>query len=351
MPGPFALGHEAVGEVVAVGDAAGAAGLRPGDRVVIPWHLSCGTCAHCLARRPANCSATPPLAAYGVPLGGPHGGLFDELVRVPYAATSLVPLPDGLDPAAAVSCSDNLTDAYQGVRDAMAEHPDARVLIVGGTASLGLFAVMFAVALGAGEVTYIDKDPEAVALATRLGAAHVICGRHPERVEGVFEATVDASGSAAGLACALRSTAPGGTCSIRSVYFTDMPFPYFDMYAAGITVCTGLAQITPNVPVVLDLLRTGAVAAGPGLLRTAPLRRRAGGPARPAPETGLRPLTRPPGIRPRSCGTGSPADTSATTAVPVLVPACGASSARSGTTSVIFRSTGTTRAGQGSAQW
>jgi alcohol dehydrogenase len=270
MPGPFALGHEAVGEVVAVGDAAGAAGLRPGDRVVIPWHLSCGSCAHCLAGRPANCSATPPLAAYGVPLGGPHGGLFDDLVRVPYAATSLVPLPDGLDPAAAVSCSDNLTDAYQGVRDAMAEHPGARVLIVGGTASLGLFAVMFAAALGAGEVTYIDKDPEAVALATRLGAAHVICARHPERVDGVFEATLDASGSAAGLACALRSTAPGGTCSIRSVYFTDMPFPYFDMYAAGITVRTGLAQITPNVPAVLDLLRTGAVQPGP--VYSAPLR-------------------------------------------------------------------------------
>ena len=52
---------------------------------------------------------------YGVPLGGDWGGLFDELVRVPWASQALVPLPEGLDPAVVASASDNLTDAWRAV--------------------------------------------------------------------------------------------------------------------------------------------------------------------------------------------------------------------------------------------
>lgn len=128
MQGPFAIGHEAVGEVLEVGDVAAAGGLRPGMRVVIPWHLSCGSCAQCLARRPGNCTSTPPLASYGTPLGGHHGGLFDDAVRVPWAAYALVPLPPDLAPSLAVSCSDQMADAYRAVAPTLAECPGASVL-------------------------------------------------------------------------------------------------------------------------------------------------------------------------------------------------------------------------------
>lgn len=51
---PFAIGQEVVGEVVDVDDAGATAGLRPGQRVVIPWHLSCERCADRLAGRPGK---------------------------------------------------------------------------------------------------------------------------------------------------------------------------------------------------------------------------------------------------------------------------------------------------------
>ena len=79
--GPFAIGHECVAEVVDIGD--GAATLRPGQQVVVPWHICCGRCARCGRGLTSQCERVPRYAMYGVPLGGDWGGLFDELVRVP----------------------------------------------------------------------------------------------------------------------------------------------------------------------------------------------------------------------------------------------------------------------------
>ena len=73
LDGPFALGHEAMGEVVEVGDDAARAGIRPGRRVVVPYYLSCGTCARCAAGRPLNCTTMPGLSTYGIPFGGEIG--------------------------------------------------------------------------------------------------------------------------------------------------------------------------------------------------------------------------------------------------------------------------------------
>lgn len=290
MQGPFAIGHEAVGEVLEVGDVAAASGLRPGMRVVIPWHLSCGACAQCLARRPGNCTSTPHLASYGTPLGGHHGGLFDDVVRVPWASYALVPLPSDLAPSLAVSCSDQMTDAYRAVAPTLTEHPGASVLVVGGTASLGLWVVMFAAALGAGEVVYADTDPEAAALARTLGATRTIVGEIPDRVEGEFALAVDVGGQAERtLACALRSVAPGGTAVGRCIYFGAPPVPYWDLYTTGVSFVTGLPHATPFVAEVIDLLRSGA--ADPRAVFSEPL------PYNTAPEALLEPPRKPVFVR------------------------------------------------------
>ncbi|MGW6795302.1 zinc-dependent alcohol dehydrogenase [Streptomyces chartreusis] len=260
MPAPFAIGHEAVGEITDVGDEAAAAGLRPGMRVVIPWHLSCGQCETCRAGLPANCTSTPHLAAFGTPLGGHHGGFFDDLVRVPYAAHNLVNLPDGVAPATAASCSDNIVDAFGAVAPHLRAQPGADVLVVGGPGrAIGPLAAMFAAALTTGEVIYLDKDPDGVALAAQLGATRTLCQDIPQRMEDRYPLTVNTAADPAGLACALRSTAPGGVCSSRSIYFTDVPLPYFDLYSGAITLTTGLPQITPHLPKVLDLIAAGTV--------------------------------------------------------------------------------------------
>src|SRR4051812_46822238 len=60
---PFALGHEAVGVIVDLADDDSA--LRIGQRVVIPWHISCGACAPCRRGLPGACASVPRFASYG----------------------------------------------------------------------------------------------------------------------------------------------------------------------------------------------------------------------------------------------------------------------------------------------
>lgn len=286
MSGPFAIGHEAVGEVIEVGEEAALGGLRPGMQVVISWHLSCGTCAECKADRPGRCLSTPALASYGTPLGGHYGGLYDDLVLVPWAAYSLVPLPHGVAAELAVSCSDQMTDAYRAVAPTLAAEPGARVLVVGGTASLGLWTVMFAAALGAAEVVYVDGDADAAALAEGLGATRTIVGEVPDRVDGNFPLAVDVGGDAdRTLGCALRSVGPGGTVVGRCVYFESPTIPYWDLYTTDVKLVTGLPHATPLVPAVLDLLRSGK--ADPRSVFSAPL------PYDDAPEILLDPPRKP----------------------------------------------------------
>src|SRR5262245_32287514 len=104
LPGPFALGHECVAEVVEVGE--GVRSLRPGQLVVVPWHICCGECDRCRAGLTASCRAVTPRAMYGTPIGGDWGGLFSELVHVPFADAMLVPVPPGVPAATVASASD-----------------------------------------------------------------------------------------------------------------------------------------------------------------------------------------------------------------------------------------------------
>lgn len=78
---PFALGHECVARVVETGDAVTV--VRPGDLVVVPWSINCGSCENCRAGLTAHCTAVPHMTMYGAPIGGSWGGLFSDLVRVP----------------------------------------------------------------------------------------------------------------------------------------------------------------------------------------------------------------------------------------------------------------------------
>ncbi|QUQ64332.1 zinc-dependent alcohol dehydrogenase [Kutzneria sp. CA-103260] len=258
---PFALGHEAVGEVLEVGDDAGS--LAPGDLVVIPWHISCGGCVNCLRGLPGTCSSVPRLASYGTTAGGKWGGLFDEVVRVPWAAHNLVALPATVDPRVAASSADNLTDAFRAVAPVLRADPAASVLVVGGTASLGLLTVLCARTLRAAAVTYADTDAGRLAKAAELGATALALAEYPDRVDGDFDLVVDASANKAGFRCALLSTRPGGTCVIRSIYFGDVPLPYFSLYATGITLVTGPPHATPLVPDVLALIADGSLDPSP----------------------------------------------------------------------------------------
>src|SRR5215213_3589014 len=114
FPLPLHLGHECVAEVLAVGEAVQS--VHPGDRVVVPFQISCGVCRACRQGLTGNCRAVPPLSMSGFGIaGGAWGGVFAEQVAVPYADAMLVPLSPGIDPAAAASAADTLSDAYRHI--------------------------------------------------------------------------------------------------------------------------------------------------------------------------------------------------------------------------------------------
>jgi threonine dehydrogenase-like Zn-dependent dehydrogenase len=261
---PFPLGHECVAEVIDVGD--GVSGVAPGDVVVVPFQISCGACAACLAGRTGNCTTVPRGSAYGMqPLGGPWGGALSDVVRVPYADAMLVPLADGLDPVAVASVADNVPDGYRAVATPLADAPGAEVLVVGGSArSVGLYAAACAHALGAARVVYTDSDRGRLECAAAVGAdpVEVPAGDDGDLAWpakfGRFPITVDASGRHGGLHAALRSTAADGVCTSVAIYFEPgTPVPLLEMYTRGCTLHTGRCHARALIPEVLGLIAGG----------------------------------------------------------------------------------------------
>jgi threonine dehydrogenase-like Zn-dependent dehydrogenase len=253
---PVALGHEFVAEVVEVGDEVD--GAKPGDRVSVPFQISCGECGRCRRGQTGDCESIPRLSMYGFgAFGGDWGGALSDVVRVPYADAMLVPLPDGVDPATVASASDNIPDGWRTVGPFLERRPGAEVLVVGGGArSIPMYAIEIALAKGASRIAYIDTDTDRLRLAAELGA-ETVEGEPPHRT-GPFPITVDASATHEGLACALRSTEPGGVCThIGIIPEPETPFPLFEMYTNGIEFHTGRVMARPLMPEILDLTAAG----------------------------------------------------------------------------------------------
>ncbi len=257
IPGPIALGDECVGEVLAVGSDV--ASFAPGETVVVPFQISCGECARCCAGLTGNCLAVPERSMFGFgALGGEWGGMLSDVLRVPFADAMLVAAPAELDPIAIASASDNIPDAWRTVAPHLAAMPGAEVLVLGGGArSISLYAVGIAVALGAGRVTYLDGDPGRLAIASDLGA-DVLEGPAPYRMERDFPIVMDGGASRETLACACRSTEPGGHCThVGILYEPETPIPLLEMYGTGVNLHVGRAAARADIPAALELIAGG----------------------------------------------------------------------------------------------
>jgi threonine dehydrogenase-like Zn-dependent dehydrogenase len=265
--GPFALGHECIAEVLAIGPAVRS--VRVGDVAVVNWHISCGTCHRCTSRRPNACSTHQTGAMYGLPGLGDWGGTFSETLRVIAADTALTKLPSGLDPVLVASAADNLPFGYEFTVPHLTAQPGADVLIMGGCGSIALYAAMFATAAGAGRVDYYDTDRDRLEIASKLGA-HSIEAPPPKRA-GSYPIVVDASADEAGLLCALRSVEPEGVVSSVGGHFRDIPLPLFEMYRQGVRFYTGRGRGGPNVATVLDWVASGRVDPRPVISEVAPM--------------------------------------------------------------------------------
>jgi len=263
MPAPFVMGHEMVGEVVAVGEAI--SNVRLGDKVIVPFQLSCMTCAPCLRGHTNACVNVPSGTAFGL---GPHGGIdlggaLAELVRVPWADVMLIPLPEGMDPVVAAGIPDNVSDGYRCVAAPLAERPGAPVLVVGGLApSVGLYAVMAALALGAERVVYVDDDAARLELAAAAGAEVVNAKDQWDSLKLAerFPIVVDANVLDPGRNFALRSVEPCGVCtSVSGGASSRSNLPLQSMYLKGVRYEIGRVHACATARPVLDLVSSGAL--------------------------------------------------------------------------------------------
>ncbi|MFH0178004.1 zinc-binding dehydrogenase [Streptomyces cacaoi] len=251
---PFALGHECVARVVETGDAVTA--VVPGDLVVVPWSLNCGACNHCRSGLTAHCTAVPHMAMYGAPIGGSWGGLFSDLVRVPWADAMLVRLPAGLDPVVMASASDNWSLSWRLVAPHLKSRPGARVLVVA-RGSIGLYVCDIARALGASDVLYVDPDPGHREIARGYGAA---TAETLEPVRHGFDIAVEATGRVDQLALAVKSLAPEGICESAGNHFRPGELPLLDMYLTGVTLRIARDNVRSHIPDALELASSGKVA-------------------------------------------------------------------------------------------
>lgn len=305
--GPFLkkgdiLGHEPMGIVEEVGPDV--RHIKPGDRVVIPFNISCGSCWMCSRGLFAQCETTQnremgkgaSLLGYTSLYGSVPGGQA-EYLRVPQAHFGPIKVPDDGPDEQYLFLSDILPTAWQAVK--FADLPQDGTLAVLGLGPVGQFTARIAKFLGASRVIGVDTVPERLEMARRHGIEVVDSidegsvaeqlidmtdGRGPD---GVVDAVgMEAHGSPVGkvahavvgalpdviaepmtdkmavdrmaaLRTAVKAVRRGGTVSVSGVYGGEVdPMPVMEMFDRGITMRLGQCHVKRWVddilPAVMD---------------------------------------------------------------------------------------------------
>lgn len=234
------MGHEFVGEVVAMGDDV--RDLKVGDRVCAPFTTNCGDCFYCLQGLTSRC-VHGQLFGWRSEGGGLHGGQA-QYIRVPFADATLMAVPDGLSNEAALLLGDNLSTGYFAAE--MAGVSEQGVYGVIGCGTVGLLTVAAAKRLGASSVVAIDPNPSRAAMAERLGAIAFTSEEEAsdavsERTQGRgADAVMELVGLPAAQKFAYRLVRPGGTMSVIGCHCTPhFAFAPSDAYDKNLTYRTG----------------------------------------------------------------------------------------------------------------
>jgi threonine dehydrogenase-like Zn-dependent dehydrogenase len=262
LKGPVPFGHEGEGVIIDAGS--GVRRFKPGDRVIIPWKIACGSCVPCGRGHSAQCSTVPPEDAYGWGPSAPQwGGFVSDVVVVPWADHMLTALPPDADPIRACGVADNISDGWRAVGPHLAARPGGTVIVAGGTppGSIGLYAAGIAQALGASRVIYASANPTLNTIAAKWGCETIDTKVQPlGKIDGTFDITVDAFGHPSGLPQLLRLTGRAGVCtSIAGVVYRgqDIPFPVYDMYRRSVSFHTGWVHTHGLLHEPLELIRSG----------------------------------------------------------------------------------------------
>lgn len=280
------IGHEPMGIVEEVGRDV--MHIRPGDRVVVPFNIACGSCHQCKTDMHSQCETTQnksvrkgaSLFGYTHLYGAVPGGQA-ELLRVPQAHFGPIKVPEGPPDTRFLYLSDVLPTSWQAV--AYADVRPGRSVAVFGLGPIGQMSARVARHFGAERVVGIDQVPERLAMAERHGVETVDFSTVDDITDALwamtegrgFDSVIDAVGmEAAGsladsvlqavklqpdklvaLHNAMGVVRRGGTLSISGVYGGMFPaFPLGDIFDKQITIRMGQANVRRWVDDIVPLL-------------------------------------------------------------------------------------------------
>jgi alcohol dehydrogenase len=248
------LGHEGVGVIDQVGPAVTA--FKPGDHVLISCITACGKCAYCRKQMYSHCTTG------GWILGNSIDGTQAEFVRIPYADTSLYPIPTGSDEEALVMLSDILPTGFEcGVLNGKVQ-PGNTVAIVG-SGPIGLAALLTAQFYSPAEIIMVDLDDNRLEVAMRFGATAIINSTNGKAVEELMKLTdgrgvdtaIEAVGIPATFEMCQKIIAPGGTIANIGVHGTKVDLHLESLWDRNLTITTRLVD-TVSTPMLLKVLQS-----------------------------------------------------------------------------------------------
>jgi len=296
------LGHEPMGEVVELGDDVET--LELGDRVVVPFTVSCGACWFCEQDLYSLCDNSNPnaemarevmgqspagLLGYSHLLGGYAGGQA-EYLRVPYADVGPIKIESDRPDDEVLFLSDVFPTGYMAAENANIEENDT--VAVWGCGAVGQFAIQSAQVLGADRVVAIDRIPERLDMAREYGDATIIDYEEESVYDRLMELTggrgpdscIDAVGTEAhgtGLAAAsdrlkgtlkleddrpyvlrqaIKCCRKGGTLSVPGVYLGRVDnLPFGAVMNKGLTIESGQTHVQQYLDQLLELIEEGNV--------------------------------------------------------------------------------------------
>lgn len=299
------MGHETMGEVVAVGRDNQK--LKVGDRVVVPFTISCGECEFCKRGLYSVCELSNPNGAEQAKIVGyPTAGLFGythmyggfpggqaEYLRVPYADVGPIVVPEGLTDDQVLFLSDIFPTGWMAAENC--DIQPGQTILVFGCGPVGQFAIRSAFMMGAERVIAIDEVPERLQMARDAGAETLDFsdGDLQERIkamtggrgpDGVIEAVGLESHGAGGMLEKVQETVakrmerpyalneaiiacrPGGTISLPGVFVGGVPTMMGAFVAKGLTLRTGQTHVQRYLEPLMKKIEDGEI--DPGFLIT-----------------------------------------------------------------------------------
>lgn len=303
FPENFIIGHEPLGVVEETGPDV--TKVKKGDRVIIPFNVSCGECFFCKHQLESQCdnsNANGEIGAYfgySDQAGGYPGGQA-EYMRVPYGNFVPFKIPEDSEIEDEKLCliSDAMSTAYWSVDNAGVKKGDT--VIVLGCGPVGLLAQKFCWLKGAKRVIAVDYIDYRLEHAARTNKVETVnfekiehAGLHlKEMTRGGADVVIDAvgmdgkmspleflatglklhSGAMGALVTAAQAVRKCGTIQVTGVYGGRYnAFPFGDIFQRNVNIRTGQAPVIHYMPHMYELIATGAVDPGDVVTHVLPL--------------------------------------------------------------------------------